>query len=832
MDIPEVALEPSTTFQSYAPFWKVDQGFSTKLILRNRHKTEAASATPILYTAGGREIRLSPVELPPNSAQAIPLDDALRVQGEWANSGAIELEFTAPNAAAVTGYTLVSEDQRGFLFPSIFRAGYPGGSHRTLHTPWWFPTEETKARLVLFNASDEPATVRPAVSVGLTRQDLGEILLAPHEVSELDFRTILHDAELFGATRGLLTLTYEGEGNSLVPALWFSDEKTGYSLTAQFSAPEEPRQGEEPAVYYPGILVNEPNPLLGFKQKVSFTPHALLGNTTEGFLTVEMEASYQVPGAEEVERVSLPVSPLAPLETRLVDFSGFLANGLIPAEARQVSLRLSHPGARGDLAARVFALDSTGEYSFGMEGVRGAFPRYDAISWYTAGNRQSLIHVQNISEEEVEARITLSYDMGAGAYKLPLLAVPPGATRTVNLREMIATAQPDEDGNLIPPYTKFGTATVEAADERLAPRLVVSAAQYDPVLGVGAGTFFPCTGVESTELLADPTSGPVGGFDFMTVLAHWSDGEETTVTADSIFESGSTAIATVENGGADHGKLSFVSTGQTLAFADSDAPAFDFEVPTICDFIIFVAVAAVASQAGGGITDVFVSTSPGSVIPGGQTTVTVTVVPNQAGISVNLTVEEVQNSGGHQHLGRPLGSFSASMGTTNSRGEFTTTYTTSLFGGEEKIKATAGGVTGDGTVIVSITEPLSFLGTGSNYVPVGSTSEHPGNHYGTAAANSKLRTIANQYAAQYPGSVLWYNDQSLHDGGLFDIGPRSSCVGCQFWNTPHIEHRLGKNCDVSKGNVPSGRWNALENLFRANGSNGFLDEGDHWHLRF
>ncbi len=58
--------------------------------------------------------------------------------------------------------------------------------------------------------------------------------------------------------------------------------------------------------------------------------------------------------------------------------------------------------------------------------------------------------------------------------------------------------------------------------------------------------------------------------------------------------------------------------------------------------------------------------------------------------------------------------------------------------------------------------------------------------------------MANAYAGAYRGSVFNYNDQSLVQGGLFDINAN--------WTTPHIEHRYGINCDVSKTNVPSDRY--------------------------
>src|SRR5712691_3766839 len=86
------------TFRVFAPFWKLGQGFDTILILRNRHLKSVVSATPVLYTTDGREIRLGAVQLAPNSAQTLSLGDALATIGTSANSGAISLEYQGPNA--------------------------------------------------------------------------------------------------------------------------------------------------------------------------------------------------------------------------------------------------------------------------------------------------------------------------------------------------------------------------------------------------------------------------------------------------------------------------------------------------------------------------------------------------------------------------------------------------------------------------------------------------------------------------------------------------------------------------------------------------------------
>lgn len=227
---------------------------------------------------------------------------------------------------------------------------------------------------------------------------------------------------------------------------------------------------------------------------------------------------------------------------------------------------------------------------------------------------------------------------------------------------------------------------------------------------------------------------------------------------------------------------------------------------------------------------VTVSFNPSTVLPGGQTTVTVSTQPSVAYRPVTLTPAEVANSGGHNHTGRPLSTWYASpVGTTNAAGQFQITYTASSFGGAERITANIDGVNGNGTLNVAV-QGLVALGPGSNYVLTGTTPYHvaPANRFGTPTANANLVSIANQYAAQYPGSVLWYNDQSLSQGGIFDIGPPDG----PLWSPPHAEHRFGINCDVSKSNVPSARWVDVRDIFVQFGSSNYLEHGNHWHLRF
>lgn len=231
--------------------------------------------------------------------------------------------------------------------------------------------------------------------------------------------------------------------------------------------------------------------------------------------------------------------------------------------------------------------------------------------------------------------------------------------------------------------------------------------------------------------------------------------------------------------------------------------------------------------------------------PGTTATVTVQTYPALSNLQVILSLAEVVGAGGHtDHAGnRPLGTLAATQGMTGFYdGAFRTTYTSSIFGGEVAIYAQVPALGGEKGESVRVGVGLTSLAAGATYILYHNDPYHPAYHNGTATALTNLPLIANDYKAQfYPDGAngptpipdadkLNYNDMSLVNGGKFEAFLGSQAA----WgpDVAHQEHRVGINCDVRNFNVPTGRRAALEEIFRQRGSPTFLDEGNHWHLRF
>lgn|GEM_PF-2036471 len=195
---------------------------------------------------------------------------------------------------------------------------------------------------------------------------------------------------------------------------------------------------------------------------------------------------------------------------------------------------------------------------------------------------------------------------------------------------------------------------------------------------------------------------------------------------------------------------------------------------------------------------------------------------------VQLTLARTPQSGGHAHddANRPIGAFEPDSGNTGSDGLLPVTYTAPEVSG--LVQTTITGTTQQGipifpslfTIGVEISG-LTALGAGTNYDLVGATTAHGDNHYGTSSFNSSLVTLADKYAAAFPGSKLAYNDMSLVQGGLFDISGA--------WAPPHRSHRFGVDMDLRL--VPAARRKKLRQLINAAGIATILVEGNHWHIR-
>lgn len=180
----------------------------------------------------------------------------------------------------------------------------------------------------------------------------------------------------------------------------------------------------------------------------------------------------------------------------------------------------------------------------------------------------------------------------------------------------------------------------------------------------------------------------------------------------------------------------------------------------------------------------------------------------KANISVKITSDATQDSGGHVHTsGRPKGKLiagtSASIstrdgtatlsGTTDADGKFQFVFGAEEASGTHTITAKCSGCGNTATATIKAAiEGLTLLGADPlSYDLVGSLDWHPGNHYVSEEAVVQIINLALTYKKKF-NALLIINDSSLIKGGVFDLG--------QDWTyefSGHAGHRTGVVVDTN-----------------------------------
>src|SRR5262249_45423140 len=482
-----------TVLRVFAPLWLVGDGFSSTLIVRNTYTQSAVTSTPIIFTPDRSQLRLPAIQLAPNSVKKLSLEEALQSAGSTAKSGALALEMDLSQSPTIIGEMVITNYQKGLIFDLPIHSGYAGDEARALHASWWLPDENTQAVVVLFNAAEQSIRVHPAVTANFVQYTATGITLAAHEVRKVDLRDLIPRAVWREVDQGSITLSYEGPAHALLPALLISNEKNGFSLTAKFFA-KRSQQNQTDTVnwHFPTVLAGVANPALGFNRGSKFTPYALLSNVTSNVIAPQLKVNFAA-DAQSTSSRTLPLIPLAPLETRLIDLSD-VTQDVAAKTAGSCSLQLSHLGAVGDLALHIFSVDQRKNLVFTAEGTTKASARLDSVYWNVAGDLEAMLVVENTGSSAVQAQATLMYANGDGShasYKLPALELPAQATRIVNLKQIINAGRPDEAGRVIAPGTTLGTVTIEATGGQNRDVLAGGSVTFDPDSGQYGVFFLP-----------------------------------------------------------------------------------------------------------------------------------------------------------------------------------------------------------------------------------------------------------------------------------------------------------------------------------------------------
>ena len=836
--------------QLHFPYYSLKDGFSSTVLFVSG-SPEPLDFVMAVRSRSGQTVLAPTMTIQPQEKLPVDLATLLAEQGADIAGDFAEGSVTAYYTGRImplAGQLTMSNPARRMIFESEMVDNSPGLGllPSELNGLWWGLGGGREATIVVTNTSAEAVTADLFLDFVGERHAAAPLVMRPFETRVLSVGELLGELKTSPeqAPEGGITIVPLGPRPSLTAQGKITDSTTGFSSTLNFL---DPSLQHASALHASGVPIGVPSKDSPYAGLGTFVPHVivrnLLGTPQTVRLTIEYPVTRPMTDGRAAERTDQDTSEepatglatlapmmLGPYQTQDISLDDVF--GLLPLPLPHCSIRVEYNGAPGTVVGEVSSIEARGDLVIDASRLANegdGWAGSGAHPWRLDDETDSVLFLTNMSEKETGIGFQVQAD--GIHYHLTDLRLQPRETRAIDLRRLRDKQKPDVFGNNIPVEATDGSVLwIRLENVPVMGRLLVlrrnqgMASLYScgscpcPATFTGSVTLLPSytdmfpgetRAFTGTALYVDCNGVPI----FVSLLGGWSSNNPSVAKLNGlvgnsmIVEGVATGTATIS---VSHTAVNWIwypprcqpgSPPTTFGGDSSTCKVFTFTV----------------------------SVAPSTVQPDAQTDVTVQTTPAVEGKQVTLQAQEVQYSGGHNHLNRPLGSFGASSGTTNAQGKFQTTYRASLFGGQETVKGTISSSTKTATLTVQISG-LFQLADGENFNLIGSTAYHvlPNNHYGTAAANSDLVAISIDYAAAYPESILEYNDQSLPKGGLFDIGPTQQHPEWQLWQTPHDYHRLGTNCDVRKSSVPTERWADLEAIFRRYGT--VAPEGDHWHL--
>jgi hypothetical protein len=440
----------------YGAFWQVGDGYSSELVLKNDDPRNVAAVQVTLFGNTGQQSGSAQVQIAANSVNRVDLASIVGPQG---GSGGLMLEFVGV-VPQIAGKIVIVDSQRGTSIELPLQGGYRYDTENALYAPWWLLDEGTEGRITLFNSSAQAVVVSASLTVDRVERILDRLALKPHETKELSLRDLMRRMEVQGAIAGSVTLRYSGPAHALQPDILLVNKGTGFVLVPAFNGRHDRQAGAETTWLFPDVQLldnTQPTPDEG----TPLESYALLSNGTKASLAPELVAYFGGAAGSQGQKATIPVDPLRPLETRLVDLAQLLGNTKsIPAKLSRFALGASHAGAPGDLGITVFSMHPTKDFVSRSAGIILPPGVVDTSYWQVAGNQPAA--VQNDGAAAARTGVTLYYQTpyGVWSYSLNPIDVPGKKSEKVGLAESIHSEIADRNGKRVPSGTVLGIATL------------------------------------------------------------------------------------------------------------------------------------------------------------------------------------------------------------------------------------------------------------------------------------------------------------------------------------------------------------------------------------
>jgi hypothetical protein len=433
-------------------------------------------------------------------------------------------------------------------------------SSQTLEGLWWKQEANVTGFVALTNPGSRAMNANLVTSDALGNPlSQNSVAVSPHGTKLVDLSSLPQTA---GATGGV-RVVYIGSPNDLLVSGGLRDDASGYSANIGF-APPPTAAAQTSAVSYAavGLMTGAADPMLSFPTGTVFTPYAVVRNISSQPVSFAPNLWWMAGGV--AKNATLPQVFLAPYHALNMDVMSLLAQAGLKNYNGSVNLVFDANAntPRGAVLLATGSVDQKNNYVFQVypKAVKESIAK-NLSYWSTANGDDTMVTLWNPADEAQDFLFTLFYPGGHYKYSFHL---EPRATSMFNISEILHSASPDVDGNVIPAGVQEGSAELSGSQGEAQHILVsMDAGTYNVQKATCSTHCQTCQGAVNSWVTDNPFVVLYGGTHQLRFTVQNHSGTQFDDTAPAYWSSSNTSVATVSGGlvsGVAGGSLQAVSS--------------------------------------------------------------------------------------------------------------------------------------------------------------------------------------------------------------------------------------------------------------------------------
>jgi hypothetical protein len=530
----------------------VDANLKSSIYIKNSVKLAPVTVTPVLYLSNGKRLQLTNVNLEPSGTAVVNINKALADSdiAPWATlEGYVEIDYQWPwDALCVTVRSVDVAHSVIFtqnLLPVSRAATKPESTAeaRTLEGMWWKHEPGVRGFVALSNPTEDPVSAQVQI-LDDRANVLGthSLTISPHGTRTVD----LVEMQSAPSTEGGIRVTYEGSEHGLLVVGGLEDLDTGFSASLPLHLP--PQLSEKPSMLTyaaVGFMTGEADPMMRFPAGTAFTPYFILRNITAQAYVIQPKLYWMENSAPH--SLQLPKISIAPSATEDLNLIALISAGTLRSFNGSLNLTFDFQGPRGALVMAGGSVDLKNTYVFEVRPQIVSESAARGLSyWSTANGDDTMINLWNPADEAQDFVLTLYFS--DGHYKYPL-HLGPKAAMMLNMSDILQSGLPDEDGNLMPPSVREGSAEISGPfGENQSILIAIDAGVFNVRKATCAPLCIDCSGATEAWIDANPFGVEVGKTTQETFTIQYRSGTQYDYTSSANWSSSNTGTATVKTG--------------------------------------------------------------------------------------------------------------------------------------------------------------------------------------------------------------------------------------------------------------------------------------------